>query len=167
MKDIKKVINKVAILSIKPEFASKILLHNKTIELRKSTFGLKRNDIIIVYTSAPNQSIEFWFRIKKIEVSSVEDIWNKYDDKLGINHEEYLAYFNGCKEATCFHIGDLNPLDPVIPLSRIQQLVPDFIPPQGIIWIDNNMGRFAKLLNALSPSLPHNAFPQLSLFKYE
>lgn len=164
MRDVKKVINKVAILSIKPEYTKKILLHEKTIELRKSTFGLQKGDFIIVYTSAPNQCIELWFRIKKVEVSGVKDLWNKYNDELGINHEEYLSYFNGCKKVTGLHIGDLNQLDPVIPLKKIQQLVPDFVPPQGIIWIKNNMGRFAGLINALSPPLPPNAFPQLSLF---
>jgi predicted transcriptional regulator len=55
-----------AILSIKPTYANQILAGSKTIELRKSAMGLTAGDVVLVYSSAPEQRIAFWFRIKRL-----------------------------------------------------------------------------------------------------
>jgi len=156
--------NNVAIMSIKPEYSSKILSHTKKIELRHSSLGLAKDDIVIVYESAPKQVIGLWFRVMDVETLPVMEMWEKYSDILGIDRNSYLLYLEGCTEATGLHIGDTFPLNPPISLNSIKELVPDFVPPQSITWIRDNALRFKSLVCAISPPLPSDIFSQLCLF---
>lgn len=152
-----------AILSIKPAYANQIIAGAKTIELRKSSMGLSEDDVILVYSSAPEQQFAFWFRVKSVETLPIDQMWRRYSDRLGISYEDYSAYFNGMAAAVGFHIGKVQPLKP-IPLEKTEQLVPGFVPPQGIIWLRDEFGRFKRFLSKLSPPLPEDVFPQQSLF---
>lgn len=154
--------NSAAILSIKPIYASQILSGTKTIELRKSSMGLKAGDVILVYASAPEQNLAFWLRLKRIEPLPVEIMWQRYNGRLGIEHEDYIKYFDGVRLATGLHVGEVHPIAP-IPLQRIQHLVPGFVPPQGILWLREESGRYEHLLAELSDPLPADVFPQRSL----
>ncbi len=151
-----------AILSIKPVYANQILARTKTIELRKSAMGLGAGDVILVYSSAPEQRIGFWVRVSEVETLPVEQMWERHHEHLGIGYEDYAAYFSGTQNAVGLHIGEVHPLLPV-PLGEIQRLVPGFVPPQGIIWLRDEVGRYEKLLPALSDPLPKDVFPQQSL----
>ena len=151
-----------AILSIKPVYANQILARTKTIELRKSAMGLTAGDVILVYSSAPEQRIGFWFRVKEIEVLPVDQMWELHHERLGIEQEGYADYFSGTESAVGFHLGEVHPLLPV-PLKEVQRLVPGFVPPQGIIWLRDEGGRYEKLLSALSDPLPKDISLQQSL----
>ncbi|PWU11123.1 MAG: hypothetical protein C5B50_24050 [Verrucomicrobia bacterium] len=151
-----------AILSIKPIYANQILAGSKTIELRKSSMGLRAGDVILVYSSAPEQKLSFWFRIECVEKLPVREMWSKHHQTLGINEEDYLAYFLDVPLAVGFHVGAVHPLRP-IHLAEVEELVPGFVPPQGIIWLKDELGRFRNLLARLSPALPDDVFSQQSL----
>ena len=73
-----------------------------------------------------------------------------------------MDYFNGVECAVGFHIGEVQPLAP-IPLQQIEELVPGFVPPQGLIWLRDDLGRFERLLAVLSTPLPAHVFAQQSL----
>jgi predicted transcriptional regulator len=155
----------VAILSIRPEYSEQITARTKKIELRKSSMGIKVDDIFLVYESAPKQCLSFWFQVSQIEILSVEEMWNKNNHKLGISKVDYDNYFRNVKEAVGFHVGSLNILNPVIPLSKIRSLVSDFMPPQGLIWIKEDIGRFRYLIQEINPPLPEDTFLQTSFFE--
>jgi hypothetical protein len=61
-------------------------------------------------------------------------------------------------------VGEVHRLNPAIPLARIKEVVPDFMPPQGVLFVRDNNGRFKKLLSMISPALPDDTFQQLPLF---
>lgn len=151
-----------AILSIRPTYANQILAGSKTIELRKSSMGLCKGDIVLVYASAPEQCIALWFRINSIEEATVPEMWERHKDHLGISHRDYAEYFADTDLAVGLHIGEVHPIAP-IPLRQIESLVPGFVPPQGLIWLRDEAGRFARLLSQLSTPLPAAVFPQRSL----
>jgi predicted transcriptional regulator len=152
------------IISIKPEFAHRILDGSKTIELRRSAMGLEPRDVVLVYISAPEQRLGFWFRVAKVETLPVEGMWSRHADRLGIDRDQYLAYFAGAETATGLHVSDVTALAPAIPLARMQELAPGFVPPQGMIRLRDTHGRYEKVLAHLSRPLPADAFPQQSLF---
>ena len=152
----------VALLSIKPVYAREILAGTKTIELRRSAMGLKAGDIVLVYISAPEQRLGFWFRIKTIETLPPEEMWRRYHEHLGIAEVEYRAYFDGASAAVGLHIGELHPLASPVPLAEIQRLVPGFVTPQGLLRLREAQGRYEQLLRRLSSPLPRDAFPQQS-----
>jgi predicted transcriptional regulator len=154
-----------AILSIKPTYANQILAGTKTIELRRSAMGLRPGDVILVYVSAPEQCLRFWFRIATVETLPIDEMWRRHEARLGIAHEPYAEYFEGVKMATGLHIADLNPLDHAVSLNEIRTLVPGFVPPQGIIALRDAWGRYEHLLRQLSKPLPADVFPQEGLFR--
>jgi predicted transcriptional regulator len=154
--------SKAAILSIKPIYANQILAGTKTIELRKAPMGLTSGDVILVYSSAPEQRLTFWFQIKAVEILTVEEMWNRHQAKLGIDHEDYCSYFSELDLAVGFHVGKLNKLSP-ISLREIEEVVPGFVPPQGLIWVRDDSWRFERLIAKLSAPLPADVFPQQSL----
>ena len=150
-----------ALLSIKPSYANQILAGTKTIELRRSAMGLRARDVVLVYSSSPEQQLSFWFRIKVIETLTREELWRRYQDRLGITHEVYVAYFADANTATAVHVGAVHRLKP-IPLAQIRHAVSGFVPPQGLIWLREECGRYESLLSMLSDPLPSDVFPQLS-----
>lgn len=150
-----------AIISIKPVYANQILAGTKTIELRKSAMGLAPRDVVLVYSSAPEQQLSFWFRIRKVETLPIAEMWRRYEDRLGISRDDYEAYFVGADAATGLHIGEIHRLRPV-PLAEIQRAVDGFVPPQGMIWLRDEIGRYEALFPKLSDPLPVDVFPQLT-----
>lgn len=149
-----------AILSIKPVYANQIVAGTKTIELRKSAMGLSADDVVLVYSSAPEQQLSFWFRIRKLETLPVAEMWRRYEDRLGIGREDYEEYFAGTDNATGLHVGEIHRLTPVA-LVEIRRAVEGFVPPQGMIWLRGEMSRYEKLFPRLSVPLPSDVFPQL------
>lgn len=156
--------NTAAILSIKPTYAHQILATSKTIELRRSAMGLRTGDVVLVYISAPEQCLSFWFRIAAVETLPIDEMWQRHESRLGIAHQPYVEYFNGVRTATGLHVGELHALTPVVPLAEIRTLVPGFVPPQGLITLRDAWGRYERLLRRLSVPLPRDIFPQEGLF---
>ena len=74
--------NRLALLSIKPEFAFRILNRTKTIELRRSQMGIKTGDVLLIYISAPAQRLGGWFRVTKVEIHSISEMWKRYHSSL-------------------------------------------------------------------------------------
>lgn len=157
--------NTSVILSIKPIYANQILAGSKTIELRRSAMGLRAGDVVLVYVSAPEQCLRFWFRIAAVETLPVDEMWRRNESRLGIPREPYNEYFDGAKSATGLHVGELHTLDPSVSLAEIRALVPGFVPPQGLIALRDAWGRYELLLRQLSPPLPADVFPQEGLFR--
>lgn len=157
-------VSSAVILSIKPEYARRIANGTKTIELRRSPMGLESGDVVLVYISAPDQSIAFWFRIDRIESLEVEEMWRKHHQRLGIEREPYLAYFAGASTATGLHVGEVQCLTPELSLAEVRTVLPGFVPPQGLIRLRDSSGRYEKLLARLSAPLPPDVFPQQPLF---
>lgn len=93
------------LLSIKPEFADKILNGTKKYEFRKTLF--KRKDIkqIIIYASSPVQAVIGEFTIAKILTDNVEDIWAETRFGAGITKEYYQEYFSTRNTANAIEVG--------------------------------------------------------------
>ena len=100
--------------------------------------------------------------MKEVESLPVDDMWGRYHEHLGIDPDDYTAYFRGARTAVGLHVGEVHALVPV-PLREIQRLVPGFVPPQGILWLRDELGKYEALLPRLSNPLPSDAFPQRSL----
>lgn len=81
------------VLSIKPEFASKIFDGSKKFEFRKSIFKNKEVKSIIVYASSPVQQVIGEFEIEDILNYDLDTLWNMTQEYSGISEEFYYKYF--------------------------------------------------------------------------
>lgn len=81
------------LLSIKPEFANKILSGEKRFEFRKSLF--KRNDIktVIIYATMPIGKVVGEFDIDCVISNTPQEVWSKTSEFSGISKNFFDSYF--------------------------------------------------------------------------
>ncbi|MBR3411332.1 MAG: ASCH domain-containing protein [Bacteroidales bacterium] len=95
------------LLSIKPEFVSRIFDGSKKYEFRKSLF--KRRDVttVVIYASNPVKLVVGEFEIKAILSDDVDALWSRTSDHSGISKDYYDSYFEKRETANAIQIGKL------------------------------------------------------------
>lgn len=139
--------SKNILISIKPQYADKILSCEKMIELRKSSLGLKAGDMVWVYTTSPKTEISFCFDVYAIKNTLCKySLWVNFEECLGISKEEYLEYFKNCEgNPWAIIIGDIKRLTKPVKRSEC----PPFHPPQSVLNLDKNKELLEFLLKKL------------------
>lgn len=92
------------LLSIKPEYAEKILHGEKKYEFRRTIFKSNSVSKVIIYASSPIQKIIGEFEIESILTLSLCDLWEKTMRYSGIDKEFYDNYFSGKDEGHAIKI---------------------------------------------------------------
>lgn len=120
------------LISIKPEFASKIFDGTKKYEFRRSIF--KNADIksVVVYASSPTQKVIGEFEIERIINTDVEALWKETKEHSGITEEYFMKYFVGKEEGFAIKIKEVKRyIEPLCIKADFQTT-----PPQSFIYID-------------------------------
>jgi len=112
---------KNVIISIKPEYALKILSGEKTIELRRR-FPVDQIEggIAVIYASSPIKKIIGYAVIKKVEQLSVDRLWRKHGVSACVTKDFFYSYFDGTNRG--FALSLLNPtsLDEPLDIRRME-----------------------------------------------
>ena len=110
---------RVALMSIRPEYAEALLDGTKKVELRKSRFA---SDIshILIYATSPVQRVLGWAKASHVEEGSPTRIWETHKEHAGIRRRAYRTYFQGHRRATAIHVADPQRLRDPLPLSEIE-----------------------------------------------
>jgi predicted transcriptional regulator len=130
-------IRKHLFISVKPEFAKKIVAKEKKIELRKVKPHIKIGDYVIIYASSPLKSIIGFGIIQQIIETSPQKMWEKYSFLLGIDKLRFDSYYNGKEKAIGIQIEDITQINP-IHLEDLRCITPNFQPPQVYRYVSNN-----------------------------
>ena len=120
-----------AILSVKPEFAFKLLSGEKRYEYRKTVFRLPV-DKVYIYASSPICMIVGEFRIDDVIESTPTELWAATRSASGVTSSFFFRYFNGKSKAYAIKVKDV--VSYAIPLSpyTVQE---DFKAPQNYIYV--------------------------------
>ncbi len=91
--------SKNIIISIKPEFALRIIEGEKTIELRRR-FPINeiKGGIAIIYASSPIQKIIGYVVISEVEKLPISLIWATYSKQACVKKRFFNKYFKGLEE---------------------------------------------------------------------
>jgi len=121
-----------ALLSIKPEFADKILSGEKRYEYRKQIF--KQNvDTVLLYSTKPVGKIVGEFKVEKIVSGSNISLWEETKKYSGISWDFFNAYFSGRNKCFAIKIGTVKKydtfIDPYLCFSN-------FVAPQSYKYIN-------------------------------
>jgi predicted transcriptional regulator len=120
------------LLSIKPEYAEKILNGTKKYEFRRH---LAKNNVtrIIIYSTFPIKQI-----VGEVEVTGTlsmkpHNLWDATKEYAGIARSGFRKYFSGCTIAHAYKLGN------VYKYSEPQSLLKYNIkhPPQSFVYIGN------------------------------
>ncbi|MBD9047440.1 MAG: ASCH domain-containing protein [Ruminococcus sp.] len=119
------------LLSIKPEYSSRIFKGTKKYEFRKH-LAKKNVNKIIVYSSYPEQRIIG--EVEVIDILSLKPtpLWEATKNEAGISRAKFRAYFKGCENAYAYKLGKFKKYD--TPKTLIEFGIKH--PPQSFLYID-------------------------------
>jgi len=124
---------KTILLSVKPEYANKILSGEKRYEYRKMIPKLEIGEILF-YSTVPEKKVVAKVKVTNMLVGAPSDIWNETKEYAGISESGYFHYFNSRGTAYAYVLGRVEKYNPPKELS-------DFninTPPQSFVYIDTN-----------------------------
>jgi len=125
-------------LSIKPEFAERILNGTKRFEFRRSVFTNRSVQTVVLYVTQPVSKIVGEFDIAQIITEQPDGLWRRTSDYAGISREFFDAYFAGRESAHAIEVGTVRKFDePIDPNLAID----NFTPPQSYMYVSDQIGR--------------------------
>ena len=130
--------SKVLLISVKPEFAEKILNGTKTIELRKCSPSADIGDLVIIYSTLPEKAIVGTCVVKEIIKTSPTKLWRSHSTFMGIDRKRYLEYFKDCTFAIGIVLASIDKLENKVSLASIKKSIPNFSPPQTFKYLEQS-----------------------------
>lgn len=125
--------HKVALLSIKPEYAMAIERGEKLIEFRKRPVAHSVTKVY-VYASFPVKKIIGSFDVKGIKCDTVQQLWERYSHIGCIAKNKYDEYFAGKQKAYGILVGSY---EKMIPYKDPKEFDNKFRAPQSFLYLDN------------------------------
>lgn len=125
------------LLSIHPKFADGILSGIKRVELRRRMPRIGSQDTVIVYETVPTKAVVGFFVVESVERLPLSQLWRKVRNVAGVTRTEFFDYFNGLTEGVAIFVGDVERFSQPLPLAELRVLWPDFHPPQGFRYLDD------------------------------
>jgi len=123
------------LLSIKPDFATKILNGDKIYEFRKSKFNpKKRVNKVYIYSSGPEKKIVGSFRIDKVFEDTPSNLWKSFNEFGGIEKQDFFKYYGQKEIGYAFKIKDLEVFEPSIDPREIFE---NFKSPQNYCYLND------------------------------
>ena len=119
----------VALMSIKPEYAARILAGVKKFEFRKRLFRSSVR-IVEIYSSSPIKLVVGNFKVKAIHKGSPGQIWNMCAAAAGINRDLFFRYFAGSDIAYAIEVDSVEAYCPPRSISDYNT-----IPPQSFCYV--------------------------------
>lgn len=121
------------LLSIKPEFAEKILTGEKRFEFRR-VIPKREVERVVVYASSPVCRLVGEFTVRQIVTAKPVTLWRRTRSHAGISWRYFAAYFDGRAEAHAFEVDRVvrypTPIDP-------RKLSRRFRAPQSFVYLSS------------------------------
>jgi len=124
------------LLSIKPEFAEKILSGEKRFEFRRV---MPKRDVerVVVYASSPVCRIVGEFTVRRVMTATPGKLWKLTRTHAGIEKHFFEAYFMGRDEAHAFEVDEARRYDEPIDPRKLSRA---FRAPQSFVYLDSLVG---------------------------
>lgn len=149
--------SRVALMSLHPQYAKRILLGSKKVEFRKRRLA-EDVEIVLIYATAPVQRVVGMFSIKSTIEGTPEEIWLQAGEVGGIAHADYEAYYRASAKAVALLVK--NPKVFVRPLP-LRDISPTLVPPQSFNYLPiETLNDFP---SAYSLGKPREKYRQLDL----
>jgi len=127
------------LMSMKPEFADRIMRRKKTVELRRKFSTRWIGHRINIYASAPVMGLMGEARIAGVVVNKPEMIWDRFHDQIGCSRPEFDAYVAGTDEVYAIELDEVRPYLEGVSLGQISHLIKEHLtPPQSYFTLEKN-----------------------------
>jgi len=120
----------VALLSIKPEFATRIFDGLKKYEYRRKTFKHPVSRIV-VYVTAPVSMVIGEFEVESILCDDIKSLWCQTKHSSGVSEAFFFSYFSDRENGYAIKIGKTTKYS--TPISLLENY--GLQPPQSFIYL--------------------------------
>jgi predicted transcriptional regulator len=124
------------LLSIKPEFASKIFDGSKKYEYRRVIFKRKDVETIVVYASDPIRRIIGEFDIGEVLYAAPEQLWERTSNCAGITKSRFMKYFTNQDKGFAIGVREARKYSNSLSLDDLMLS----LPPQSFVYLDTGSG---------------------------
>lgn len=125
-----------AIISIKPWYANAILNGTKTVELRRRIPSIPIGTRLWIYSTLPIGAVIGTAIVEKIVKDHPENLWNSYQDQVGVSYSDFQEYFLGTNQAVALILTAVQCGTP-IDIGQLRLVRKGFHPPQVLSRISN------------------------------
>jgi predicted transcriptional regulator len=133
---------RVALMSIHPEYAEAILSGRKCVEFRKRPLA-KDIDIVAIYATAPIQAIVGWFSVSGTVKSSPSQIWRCLHSHGEISWSAFETYYAGHTQCVALLVEKAERFSKPV---RLSSLSPCPAIPQSFSYIPDSVFAQAKTI---------------------
>ena len=128
---------RIALMSIRPQFAAAILDGSKRVEFRKRPLAADIGTVVI-YATKPVGAVVGEFVVGEQAVGKPEELWVRFAEVAGIDREGFFNYYDGSARAVGIVIGRVDRYDQPRPLSEVH---PGARPPQSFKYLPAEIKR--------------------------
>lgn len=130
------------LLSIKPEYAEKILQGTKRFEFRKSIFKNRDVKTVVIYATMPVGKVVGEFDFEEVLSDSPSVIWSETKKYSGISESFFNSYFLGRKTAHAIKVAAVRRYRNPMALSSF---CPGSSAPQSYRYLKEGCASFSEL----------------------
>ena len=94
-------------MSVKPEYAEKILTGSKLVEIEKKLLRPTRLERELCYMLPPSEAIVGEAVVANITFAAPEEIWEKFGEHIGCSLEDFLSYVGAASKVSAIEFEDV------------------------------------------------------------
>lgn len=129
------------VLSIKPEYSSRIMAGEKKVELRRRfPVSAPKGTLAYIYSTSPERAMVGVAEIAIVRKLSVEDIWNIYSSTACVMRSDFDKYFEGLDSGFALEFARTSPFKKPMPLADLRERF-GFEPPQSFLYAKHDFRR--------------------------
>lgn len=132
--------DRMMILSLRPRFADAILSGVKTVELRRTEPKIRVPTLVLIYASTPVRALLGTCIVTSVESDRLGTIWQVHGAGSGLDHGEFLSYFEGVEAGTALSLASPSRFSRPVPLEELRSRPTGFRPPQSFCYVDAETG---------------------------
>jgi len=132
--------DRMMVLSLRPRFADAILSGVKTVELRRTEPKIRVPTLALIYASTPVRALLGTCVVTSVESDHLGALWQVHGGSSGLDHGEFLDYFDGVQAGTALSLTSPRRFSRPIPLVELRSRPNGFRPPQSFSYVDAETG---------------------------
>ncbi len=127
---------RVAVMSIHPQFAARILDGTKLVEFRKRRLAPDVTTVLL-YATMPVARVIGAFEVAGYDVGAPTPVWERHKQHAGISRAGYRRYFHGAPSAVGILVKDARTLAYPLTLAELDK---SLRVPQSFVYLTLNPG---------------------------
>ncbi len=139
MRNLFRKASNILLISIKPQFVSKLLDGSKSLELRRVKPRVINGDIVLIYETSPTMALVGYGIVESVISDAPNKLWNNVGNRSGVTRSESNKYYLGAEIGYAINFSQVNCLATPVNLPSLRKRIEGFHPPQSYRYLCPNV----------------------------